>query len=295
VTRELLDPTLDVVFKLLLTRNPELLRDMIESVLGCEPITEVTVLNPEIPREFPADKSIVLDIRVRLRKGHQIDLEMQSTTPPGIRARFLYYWAKAFSELLAKGEDYTLLRPCISVLWFKEPLLKGRRFHSIFHLSEDESREKFSSEIEFHVLELPKLGLAPVEHQAKLERWARFLRAETPEELEQLAREDSTMTTARNALEELSMDPDAQRLARERETAVLVHRHLIAASREEGRTEGREEGLRGGTLIAIRGMCSILGVDIDIEKTKYLESLSLEQLAAFVEKLQTERRWPDVF
>jgi predicted transposase YdaD len=107
------------------------------------------------------------------------------------------------------------------------------------------------------------------------------------------------MTTARNALEELSMDPDAQRLARERETAVLVHRHLIAASREEGReegrTEGREEGLRGGTLIAIRGMCSILGIDIGVEKTKYLESLSLEQLTAFVEKLQADRRWPDAF
>jgi hypothetical protein len=45
-TRELLEPTLDVVFKLLLTRNPELLREMIESVLGCEPVSEVMVLNP---------------------------------------------------------------------------------------------------------------------------------------------------------------------------------------------------------------------------------------------------------
>ena len=69
----LLDPTLDIVFKLLLIRNPALLRDMIESVVKLpEPIASLTVLNPEIPEEFPSDKPIALDVRVRLVSGYQI-------------------------------------------------------------------------------------------------------------------------------------------------------------------------------------------------------------------------------
>ena len=37
-----LDPTLDIIFKLLLVRTPELLRDMLEAVLGTEtPIESV--------------------------------------------------------------------------------------------------------------------------------------------------------------------------------------------------------------------------------------------------------------
>jgi len=243
VLHQLLDPTLDITFKILLLRHPDLLRDMIEAVLDLKsPIEHLEVINPEIPKEFPADKTIVLDIRVLLQDGRQIDLEMQSTFPPGTLTRFHYYWAKAFSECITRGEDYTILRPCISIFWFKEPVLQSPRLHSIFHLSEDESHEVFSPEIEFHVLELPKLQLASAHRQARLERWARFLTARTVEDLEDLAREDATMIVAKNALEELSLDSEAQRLARERETAVLVHRHLLSSSMERGRAEGRQEG-----------------------------------------------------
>lgn len=94
-----LDPTLDVVFKLLLIGNAELLRDMIEAVLDLQaPIQELEILNPEISEDVPGDKSVVLDVRARLSNGHLIDLEMQSSAPEGTRARFLYYWAKNFVD-----------------------------------------------------------------------------------------------------------------------------------------------------------------------------------------------------
>ncbi len=261
MSAKLLDPTLDIVFKLLFVSRCDLLRDMIEAVLGLrQPLREIEILNPEIPKDFPADKGVVLDIRVMLHDGRQIDLEMQSTVLPGTRARFLYYWARSFTDALSAGEDYSLLRPTISIVWFKERLLDGALFHSVFHLSEDQTREHFAPEIEFHVLELPKLSLAPQGGQAKLERWARFLTAHSLEDLERLAAEDAIMTTAKDALQELSSDPSAQRLAKDRETAVLMHRHLMAASLEagleqgraegrlEGRAEGRAEGLRGSLL-----------------------------------------------
>jgi predicted transposase/invertase (TIGR01784 family) len=292
VPSKLLDPTLDITFKLLLLRNPVLLRDMIESVVKLPaPIAELIILNPEIPKEFPADKSIALDIRVRLHNGHQIDLEMQSTIPPGTRGRFLYYWARGFTDLLAAGDDYTLLKSCISVLWFKEPLLRGTQFHSIFHLSEDTSREVFSDLIEFHVLELPKLHLATADRQARLEKWARFLRARTTEELEAVANEDPIMTAAKHTLEELSDDPNAQRLARDREISVLMHRHLLAASAEEGEARGEARGL----LIAIRSLCSVLGIALDPAKVERLSTLDTEQLSALVHALEVERRWPEGF
>ena len=289
---KLLDPTIDIVFKLLLLRRQELLRDMIEAVLNLPlPIQDMEVQNPEIPKDFPGDKSVVLDIRVRLHNGHQIDLEMQSTVPPGTRARFLYYWAKAYADSIAMGEDYTLLRPCISILWFKEPVLQGSRFHSIFHLSEDHSRETFTSEIEFHVLELPKLHLAATDRWAKLDRWARFLRAQSAEEIDELAREDAIMTTAKDALQELSLDPVAQRLARERETAVLMHRHLVNSSLEQGRVEGRAEGL----IVAIGSICEVLKIEIAPEQKQRLSSLGQEQLTELLRRLKTEQCWPDGF
>jgi predicted transposase/invertase (TIGR01784 family) len=290
---KLLDPTNDLVFKMLLLRNPLLLRDMIEAVLDLkQPIHDLKVQNPEIPKDFPADKGVVLDIRVRLHDGRQIDLEMQSTVPPGTCVRFLYYWAKMFVDSLAKGQDYTLLRPCISILWFKEPLLKGSRFHSVFHLSEDESRDCFTKEIEIHVLELPKLHLAAADRQAKLDRWARFLRAQTVVELEDLAREDPIMTTARDTLEELSSDPTAQRLARERETAVLMHRHLMNSSLEHGLRQGRAEGEAKALLAVLqaRGLAVT-----DQQRQQILECADEERLDGWIRKAVTLAQVSELF
>jgi hypothetical protein len=84
--------------------------------------------------------------------------------------------------------------------------------------------------VEFHVLELPNLNLATTDRHAKLERWARFLRA--------------------RKVEELSSDPEARRLASERETADLMHGHLMASSFEYGEAKGRAEEKALGVLDA---------------------------------------------
>jgi predicted transposase/invertase (TIGR01784 family) len=298
VPHKLLDPTIDIVFKLLLLQNTELLRDMIEAVIEppC-PILELTVLNPDIPKEFPGDKTIVLDIRVQLADDTQIDLEMQSTVPAETRARFLYYWAKGFADALRAGGEYCSLAPCISILWFKRALLRNARFHSVFHLSEDHTREVFSPEIEFHVLELDRLHLATADRQARLDRWARFLRAETVDELEELAAEDDIMNMAKNALETLSSDPEAQRLASERETATLMHHALIKRSFLNGRVEGHAQGLDEGRneafLVSIRSMCEAFGIELDAERANQLSRLNPEQLEKLVQTLAQERRWPE--
>ena len=281
-----LDPTIDIVFKLLLLRNQNLLRNMIEAVLDLHvPIATLEILNPEIPKDFPEDKAVVLDIRVRLQDSRQIDIEMQSSVRPSTRGRFLYYWAKGFADSLAEGDDYDELPPCVSVLWFKMAILRTPRFHSIFHLAEDHSHEVFAHEIEFHVLELPNLHLADAGRQVNLDRWARFLRAESPDEIEQLAQEDSIMTSARNALAELSMDPEARRLAQERETAGLMHKYLLKASYKDGQKEG--------LLVAVRTTCSILGIRLDAEKSEHLIQLDVNQLEQLVARLESDRKWPD--
>ncbi|HEY5962224.1 MAG TPA: Rpn family recombination-promoting nuclease/putative transposase [Polyangiaceae bacterium] len=291
---DLLDPTSDIVFKLLLIRNQHLLRDMIEAVLAPRVLAgDLLVTNPEIPKEFPVDKSIFLDIRAQFRDGEEVDLEMQSITLPGARARFLYYWAKTYSEGIACGDDYTVLHPCISILWFKEPTLEGARFHSVFRLSDERDREVFCPNIEFHVLELPKLHLAPSGKQAKLEQWARFLRARSVVELEELAREDAVMNVAKDALCTLSSDAEARRLARERERTTVAHRHTMGACRAEGKAEGEAQGRAAALRVALGTLCRVLGIELDEARSIQVSNYDTDQLAALMNHIELERRWPD--
>ena len=90
---KLLDPTLDVVFKLLFAHvnNRDILIALLTAVLKPSvPIDTVDVLNPEIPKDLPADRGAVLDIHVRLVDGRHIDVEMQSELRSGLTQRFHY-------------------------------------------------------------------------------------------------------------------------------------------------------------------------------------------------------------
>lgn len=74
-------PVVDFVFKLLFgdAKNTKRLSSLLSAILKLpeEEFSEIELLNPEIEREFKEDKKGILDIRVRLKDGKQINIEIQ--------------------------------------------------------------------------------------------------------------------------------------------------------------------------------------------------------------------------
>jgi predicted transposase YdaD len=103
------------------------------------------------------------------------------------------------------------------------------------------------------------------------------------------------MATAIEALERLSEDPEAQRLAREREDSVRLYQMSLAHSHREGRTEGRTEGRAEGRAAALRATIERLAASSGIQPTAE-QRATLEDpktdLDAILETLISERRWP---
>ncbi|MBI4703473.1 MAG: Rpn family recombination-promoting nuclease/putative transposase, partial [Deltaproteobacteria bacterium] len=159
--RHTLDPKLDVVFKLLFAQpqNRELLVSLLTAVLQpATPIVEVSVLNPEVPRMVARDKGAVLDLLVRLGDGSLVDVEMQTRSRPGLRARAAYYWARMLASELRRGQDYERPRKTVLVLLLGQRELRTERFHCIFQLREVREHELLTELCEIHTVELPKLG-----------------------------------------------------------------------------------------------------------------------------------------
>jgi predicted transposase/invertase (TIGR01784 family) len=247
---ETLDPKLDVVFKMLLTRNEPLLRAMIEAVLTLPgPITSLQVLNPELPKEQMDDKSVVLDVRVNMGGHGVVDIEMQTRMLPGTTSRFLYYWAREYANQLTAGDSYTTLHPVYSVLWLGDNLHEDTPFHSRYRVAEATKGRLFSDNLQIHTLELKKVAKLPASNQDADVDWGRFLTA-TDEERRVLADRSPIMKTAVDALTNLSLDPEAQRIAWERDRNERAARHMmgsaVKAAREEGHREGHEEGHKEG-------------------------------------------------
>ena len=128
---KLLDPTLDVVFKILFAapRHESVLINFLTDVLRPEaPIKAVQVLNPDIPKEFAIERASILDIRVMLHDARLVNVEMQSQKHQAYRSRLLYYWARNFGAQLEKGEDYQALAMCAGIYVLDFSDLSGQIF-----------------------------------------------------------------------------------------------------------------------------------------------------------------------
>ena len=268
-----LNPTLDIVFKLLFgsPKSHRILVDLLTSVLQpTSPITNVTILNPGIPKQSVRDKGIVLDLLVRLTDGTQINIEMQAESKPGFRNRAMYYWARTYANQLHKGDIYTDLKPVVVIVFTGYRELAANRLHSVFHVLEVHDHVRFQDAFALHLVELPKIKDADVVRQSTpaVGRWARFLGARTDEERDEVAKEDVMVSEAQTILEELSSDEEVRRLAEERELALrfyemdlrLAREQAEATGREKGREEGREEGKAQGRAEAILQLLSARGI-----------------------------------
>jgi len=246
VSRRTLDPKLDIIFKLIFIRRPNLLAPLLEAVLRPDsPITSAELLNPELPKDGVDHKGAVLDLHVRFGDGREADVEMQQAAHSGLRERALYYWARLYGGQLHPGDAHELLLPSVVVFFLGEEVLNAPRLHSAFRVLEIHDHEPLCDALAVHFIELPKLVRATPE-EAALQRWCRFLMAYSDEEREALAREDPVMKEAKAALDELSADPRVRELERDRQLGLASYRITIGAAKREGRAEGRDEGRAEG-------------------------------------------------
>ena len=298
--RRTLDPKLDVVFKILFSRNEDLLISLLTAVLRPEvPIASVTIANYALPKSAVQDKGGTLDVLVRLEDGRLVDVEMQCRSQKGLRKRALFYWARLYGSEGGPGKKHLDWPPCVSIFFLGFRELPGERFHRIFQVLDVDDHEVFSDALQLHTIELPKVPEAGESEELQLVRWSRFLAADSDAELEELAMSDSTMSKAKEALDLLSAEPTVQELARQRELAQWTYRFEMGMSRKEGLEEGRAEGLdagraegEGALRAAVEAMCRALGLSLDDERRQRLATMTLDQLAQLVQSLGTDGRWP---
>jgi predicted transposase/invertase (TIGR01784 family) len=284
-----LDPMLDVVFKLMFTRagTEPMLLSLLNAVLRpSQPIVSVTILNPDLDKKDVSDRGVVLDLRLRLLDGSQINVEMQMGRRSGMRERSLYHWARMYSSQLVKGNEYTALARCVTVFLLAYNELPSGRFHAKFVLREAHDDEVFTDQLELHLVQLRQLaGLGPqeVEQEGALVGWGRFFVAQDEQEREALAMTDPNLAKAKEVLDELSADPATRRLAADREEALLLYHFEINEARRAGREEGLEKGQRALLLRLAHTRFGELPSDV----ARRVETATTEQVTRWGERLMT--------
>ena len=231
----LMSPKVDYCFKELLAYS-EIRKGFIAAILNKDPeeIAETTLMPTILSKDTEDGKYGILDVRVRMKNGSQMDLEMQVAPFEFWNNRVIFYLSKMYAEQVKEGDKYKNLKPCIQVSILNFNLFHEDRtcFREIA-FCDLTTKQKYTDLLEIYVLELKKLPPEQKEEPLII-KWMRFLAAESREDFEKMAGEDNYINEAYEVLQKLSAD-ERKRLEYEaRQKAIRDYDSQMSSSREEG-------------------------------------------------------------
>ncbi|MCZ0932614.1 MAG: Rpn family recombination-promoting nuclease/putative transposase, partial [Oligoflexia bacterium] len=261
------------------SRNKQILTNFLKNFLPLpDEITHITLLNPVNKKSNPSKlhshktqasnqqlefkettlysqqldkKHIVLDLRVKLKSGENINVEMQTVFKKHFLKRVLFYWSKLYSHELEKGETYDKINPAYSLIFTTFPVLddKIKDFMSSFSIRRDRAPyQLFNEDLKIIIVELSKLTKSLNELLDLKEKWCYFLRESdrlTEEEYKYLSK-DREIKVALKHFYKLSKDQELYQEALTREISEVAYRLDKAGWLEEGIEKGMEKGMVQG-------------------------------------------------
>ena len=266
-------PKSDVSIKELF-QNEMVLRHFISAVLAIRPedIRTIRLKNTFLRRRYRKQKQGILDILSEMNDHSKINIELQVKHYAYWDRRQLFYLSKLYTEDMRIGEDYALLKKCVSISILDFNLTNRNEYHHAYRLRDKHGYE-FSDMLEIHTLELKK-KLKETAEMDELEEWIRFFQADCEEDLDMIKTKNPGILEAIKEVKEMSLS----RRMRIRYEAHLKQVRDEKAWKTYERAEARKEGLAEGRSQIIRNMINQKVPDEDIIRLSGCSEKELQEI-----------------
>ena len=270
----------DYAFKKLFgtDENKDIMIEFVSLVTGLSntDFGDVRIENTEQIPHFYKDKTGRLDIKIRLKDGRKIDVEMQNSYFDYYPKRSIFYCSKLIHEHFVSGLQYTKLKKCIAINVLNSPFKLSRKVHSIYQIREQEEQTLLDELLEIHFLDLTKLKKGNL---TSLEKWLMFIKTDSKEERQMLAQENPAMVKANQVMDIFYLDEQERKryeAAWEYESDRLS---MISESERKGLERGLAEGeARGSRQAKFETAAAFKRLGIDIAKIAEGTGLSCEEI-----------------
>ena len=117
---KILSLTIDGIFKMYFENPQNLpqLRKFLKAYLKLsdDEMSTLQVLNPSMLRDDIGDKRFTVDLLIKLKSGHVLHIEMQTSSEKNFKARFQLCNARKAGQQVKVGEDYDQIRRTITLI-----------------------------------------------------------------------------------------------------------------------------------------------------------------------------------
>ena len=236
----------DYMFHAVLQKNEEVLRNLLATLLEIDEaeIESCHIENPiELGKEIEG-KECILDVKLTLNNDKVINIELQLYKQTYWINRSLLYWARTYDNLKS-GQDYSMLLPAYHIGILDFTLFENYpKFMAQYQILDVEDGYLYSDKLCIKVLDLTQLEKAKQkpETNKKLLKWASIFKAETLEELEQLASGEEVFENMVVTMKKLSEDEKIRMQCEARED----YERSLLTEYNAGKSEGIEQGIQQG-------------------------------------------------
>lgn len=206
-------------------------------------ISEIEFLDTYLYGEYEDSKEEVVDIRLQMKDGRKVTIEMQVEKFPFWENRTLYYLCKMFIEGLKKGEGYDNLEQCVQISLLNFDLYKNPPLYWEVGLWDQKNERLYSDKLNLRVLQLNQLENATEEEkETDIYRWAQMISADSWEVFEMLAQKDEYMQAAKEEMEKINADKALRYKYLKEEMAASDKVTIRNYYTQEGYREGEKAG-----------------------------------------------------
>ena len=247
--------TVDYAFKRVFGRNGNegILKDFLESILDIE-IKDITIQNPEIPKNMRDSKIGILDVRAEINGKEIIEVEMQVQNQYNMDKRSSTYITKIYSDQLKEGDSYVKVKKVAVINILNFNYYERNSYHSVGRMKFEKSKENekvdmgyileeqyVTDDLEMHFIELPKFRKKNPDISSKLDQWLWLICGEE-EKIKMAKNENEKIKEAKSELEKLEMSAEDRELYELRLKAIRDEINI----RESGYTDGMKDGAEKG-------------------------------------------------
>ncbi|WP_300630301.1 PD-(D/E)XK nuclease family transposase [uncultured Thomasclavelia sp.] len=221
--------------------NNNLLKLFIEGILNIQ-CQDIKVLNPDLSRDHVEDKDMILDIRVTVASGKQIDIEMQNSSfSVSQRHRFQLYGAKMLTYQEKKVKKYRYINPVYQIIFINDIDSDNLQLYDTYQSRNKEGKLEKNNLMNQVYVQVPYINV--IKQYKKLDEFSElelaiyiFANGITDDIMK--LKESKVIEIMKDKMERFNQDDELRLAAYNRELNIYAHEMELEESYQNGKEEG---------------------------------------------------------
>ena len=244
----------DVLFKYSLADDKDydcryLLKLFIEGILNIQ-CQDIKVLNPDLSRDHVEDKDMILDIRVTVASGKQIDIEMQNSSfSVSQRHRFQLYGAKMLTYQEKKVKKYRYINPVYQIIFINDIDSDNLQLYDTYQSRNKEGKLEKNNLMNRVYVQVPYINVIKqykeLDEFSELELAIYIFANGITDDIMKL-KESKVIGIMKDKMERFNQDDELRLAAYNRELNIYAHEMELEKSYQKGVEKGEKDGMKKG-------------------------------------------------